>query len=58
MKLDELIDMLQDMRKLYGNLTILVASDEEGNSLHQLDGPEWENDDYIILWPGGMEVEL
>ena len=36
LKLDDYIEMLQHRRKKYGNLPLIYASDDEGNSYGQV----------------------
>ena len=56
-KVDDLIKRLQHLKKIYGNVALVYASDEEGNSFHQIyylataghfDGQDFEHLDETI----------
>jgi hypothetical protein len=63
MKLSDFIKELQEIQTGFQKLNfpdppVVMASDEEGNSFHEVTDIENTITDFIIIWPGGMEIEL
>lgn len=61
MKLSSLVKSLQEALFIHGDMDVIMASDEEGNSYHNVDehGLYYVDDELVIcLWPGGYSVDL
>lgn len=61
LKLSELIQLLEMVKRDFGDLPVVLSSDSEGNSLGTIIGSQDVGclDDVIILYPnkGGLEME-
>lgn len=65
MKVSELIKSLQEDMFIYGDIDVVVASDEEGNEFHFVseadsyfhDG-EGLTEKVICLWPEGRSIDM
>ena len=61
MKLSELVKALTYELNEHGDVDVILASHEEGNSLYSLEDISMFDDDdvanaYLCLWPGGSDI--
>lgn len=61
MKLSELVKALTYELNEHGDIDVILASDEEGNSLYNVEDISMFDDDdivnaYLCLWPGGHDI--
>ena len=61
MKLSELVSALTYELNEHGDVDVILSSDEEGNSLYNLEDISMFDDDdaanaYLCLWPGGFDI--
>ena len=61
MKLSELVNALTYELNEHGDIDVILSSDEEGNSLYNLEDISMFDDDdtanaYLCLWPGGSDI--
>ena len=61
MKLSELVKALTYELNEHGDIDVILASDEERNSLYNVEDISTFDDDdtanaYLCLWPGGFDI--
>lgn len=61
MTLVDLIRGLESLHRLYGNLDVRIASDEDGTEIYLLNDisveePDDDDKENVYLWPGGLPI--